>query len=69
MIPQAIEALQSAVDADAGDPGFHYHLGLALAKLGNKEAAVEHFTRALTLKPDFSDAADATEQLRRLRAL
>lgn len=68
LIPQAIEVLKLAVEADDSNPGFHYHLGLALATAGERVPAVEHLTRALTLKPDFDDSARATEQLRLLRA-
>jgi tetratricopeptide (TPR) repeat protein len=67
LLPQAVDALRSAVEADAGNPGYQYHLGLALAKSGEKTAAAEHLTRALALKPDFDGSADAREQLRSLR--
>jgi Flp pilus assembly protein TadD len=68
MIPQAVEVLKLAVEADDTNADFHYHLGRALADAGEKRPAVEHLTRALTLKPDFDDSANATEQLRLLRA-
>jgi len=67
LLPQAIDAIQSAVQADAGNPEYQYHLGLALAKSGEKTAAAEHLSRALALNPEFDGSSDAREQLRSLR--
>ena len=66
LFPQAIRVLNSAVEKDGKNPGFHYHLGLALAKSGDKAGATEHLIRALSLKPDFEGAADARELLKTL---
>lgn len=66
LLTQAVAELTSAVGQDAANPGFHYHLGLALAAQGNKATASEHLTRALALKPDFEGAADARAVLKTL---
>jgi tetratricopeptide (TPR) repeat protein len=67
LLSLAIDTLQTAVRADEGNPGYRYHLGLALAKSGEKAAAAQHLERALALKPDFDGSADAREQLKSLR--
>jgi tetratricopeptide (TPR) repeat protein len=63
LVPQAVRALTAAVRADGSNPGFHYHLGLALAKGGEKSAAAEHLTRALALNSNFDSSAHAREML------
>jgi tetratricopeptide (TPR) repeat protein len=59
LLPQAIRELRSAVEADGNNPGYRYHLGLALAKSGDSAGATEHLRRALALKSDFEGASDA----------
>jgi len=66
LFPQAIRELTSAVAADDANPGFHFHLGLALSKSGDKSAATLHLTRALALKPDFDGAVEAKAVLKTL---
>jgi tetratricopeptide (TPR) repeat protein len=63
LLPQAIEMLKASVEKDPNKPDYHYHLGLALAKSGDKAAATEHLTRALAIRQDFEGAADAKTQL------
>jgi Flp pilus assembly protein TadD len=59
LFPEAVHELGSAVSGDDTNPTFHYHLGLALVKTGNKTDAAKHLSRALTLKPGFEGSADA----------
>ena len=59
LLPQAIEILKATVEKDSNKPDYHYHLGMALAKSGDKAGATEHLTRALAIRPDFDGAADA----------
>lgn len=59
LLPQAIEILKATVEKDSTKPDYHYHLGMALAKSGDKAGATEHLTRALAIRPDFDGAADA----------
>jgi len=55
----AVPLLQSTVEKDPSNPEYHYHLGLAYGRTGDKAKASESLTRALALKPDFSGAQDA----------
>ncbi len=48
---EAVHYLQKAVDLRPNDPGAHYFLGLALAKLGRWQEAAEHWQAALALDP------------------
>lgn len=41
----------------------HYNLGLAYSKQKLKTQAIEHFNKALTIKPDFTKAQEALEKL------
>jgi tetratricopeptide (TPR) repeat protein len=66
LLPQAIEMLKSAVDKDSAQAAYHYHLGLALAKSGDKAGASQHLTRALSLQTDFEGAANAKAVLQTL---
>jgi hypothetical protein len=42
---------------------YHYHLGLAHLKIGDKARGRGALERALELSPDFSGAEDARRQL------
>jgi tetratricopeptide (TPR) repeat protein len=66
LLPQAIEVLKATVEKDSTKPEYHYHLGLALAKNGDKTAATEQLNKALAIKPDFDGAADAKAVLESL---
>jgi Flp pilus assembly protein TadD len=57
-----IPLLRLAVEQRPGEPVFHYHLGLAYSKAGDKAAA----RQALKLKADFEGAGDARKLLRSL---
>lgn len=59
----AIPVLQSAVLAQPATPEFHYHLGLAYLKSGDKEKAKQSLQQALKLKGDFDGAQEARRTL------
>jgi spermidine synthase len=65
----AVPLLRAAVHLDPGDAETQNDLGVALASLGRIREAVEHFTRAAQLAPDFIEArenlAAAQQALRR----
>ena len=60
---EAIPAFERARDRAPDNPIYQYHLGLAYAKVGDKERAAEALRRSLELKPDFAGADDARAQL------
>jgi len=60
---QAIAALLQSVVKDSTNPEYHYHLGLAYAKNGDRVRAKQSLERALKLKPDFQGSSDARELL------
>ncbi|HXH05809.1 MAG TPA: tetratricopeptide repeat protein [Vicinamibacterales bacterium] len=68
LLPQAIQALRVAVEKDPRQAGYQYRLGLALAKAGDTAAAASHLRRALELKPDMPEAAEARALLQSLGA-
>lgn len=53
---RAVELARRAVDADGGNPFARYQLGLSASKAGDWGSAVQGFTRAIELKPDFAYA-------------
>jgi putative PEP-CTERM system TPR-repeat lipoprotein len=63
----AVPLLQSTVEKDPTNPEYHYHLGLAYGRSGDKSKASESLSRALSLKPDFSGAQDARAVLASLK--
>jgi tetratricopeptide (TPR) repeat protein len=67
LLALAIAPLQLSVQKDPNIPTFHYHLGMVYAKAGNASEARQALTRALALKPDFADAAEARAALETLK--
>jgi tetratricopeptide (TPR) repeat protein len=63
----AIPPLRASAEKDPHNAVYHYHLGLALGRNGDKQSAIKSLSRALELKPDFQGAPDAREQLRALQ--
>lgn len=63
----ALPLLQASVEKDPSNPEYHYHLGLAYRRAGDKVKASESLSRALALKPDFSGATDARTALAALK--
>jgi tetratricopeptide (TPR) repeat protein len=63
----AIPPLERAVKADAQNPEYHSHLGLAYAKAGRVEDARQSLERALALRPDFPGNDEARSTLASLK--
>ena len=59
----AIAAFSRAVGRSPNAPVYHYHLGLAYLKSGDKERGRGALQRALSLSSDFNGAEDARRQL------
>lgn len=55
----AVDRFEEATRRDPGDAVAWYWLGVAHARLDEKEPALEAFDRALALEPDFAEAAYA----------
>ena len=55
---EALRALIAALDSDPYLPQAHQALGLVLHVLHRDDVALQHYRRALELKPDFSEAAN-----------
>ena len=63
VLPLAITTLEQAVQLDAANPLYAYHLGLAYAKDGSDAKARKALERALSLQPGFARADDARKIL------
>ncbi len=61
----ALPYFEKSVKKDGGNALYQYHLGLALAGVGNTTSARLALERAIKLKPDFDGAADAKRILSR----
>ncbi|MCB1822794.1 MAG: tetratricopeptide repeat protein, partial [Candidatus Competibacteraceae bacterium] len=61
--PLAIREFSRSIGQDPRNPIYHYHLGLAYLKAGEKERARESFQQALQLNPNFAEAVDAKSRL------
>jgi tetratricopeptide (TPR) repeat protein len=59
----AISSFQASIQKDAKNPLYHYHLGMAYMKNGDKDKARESLKQALSLNPKFEGAADAQKSL------
>jgi tetratricopeptide (TPR) repeat protein len=64
---QAIAVLERSVELDSTSPLYHYHLGLAYAKSGDRQLAAQWLERALTLNSEFDGASDARRLLASIR--
>jgi tetratricopeptide (TPR) repeat protein len=67
LISLAVPALQASVEKDASNALYHYHLGQALAKTGDVQAARAALERALKLDSGFTGADEARSLLESLR--
>ncbi|GLI34384.1 SPOR domain-containing protein [Desulforhabdus amnigena] len=56
---QALKFLTQAEAKQPNDPVIHYDLGLAYDERGLSSDALKHFQKALSLKPDYSEAYNA----------
>jgi tetratricopeptide (TPR) repeat protein len=65
---QAIAALQRSVEKDATNPLYHYHLGLAYTKGGDRTRAKQSLEKALTLNPQFGGSSDARKMLASIKS-
>jgi tetratricopeptide (TPR) repeat protein len=59
----AIPLLRESIEREPGNAIYHYHLGLAYARSGDRARAREALTRALRLRPEFDGAAEARRVL------
>ena len=59
----AIAPLEQSVGADAGNPVYRYHLGLAYARTGEKTKARAALAEAIRLRPEAGEAGDAKKAL------
>ena len=63
----AIPPLVGCVEKAPKDPACHYHLGLAYAKVGDKEKAAKSLEKALAMQPAFDGADEARATLASLK--
>jgi Flp pilus assembly protein TadD len=63
----AVSAFQKSVEKDPKNPLFHFHLGLAHAKVGDSPKARLALQQALALAPTFAQASEAKQVLNSLR--
>jgi len=62
----AVSPLEQAIQKKPSEPVYHYHLGVAHQKAGDKDRARDELSRALSLSSSFSNAADARRALETL---
>jgi tetratricopeptide (TPR) repeat protein len=65
----ALSALEQAARMSPRDPSVQYHLGVVYSELDRRAPATQAFKRALSLNPQFRQAADARERLQRLESM
>ena len=66
MFQEAIKLAQKNKEPD--NPDYHYHLGLAYAKVSKPALAKEHLERVLKIDPNYSDAAQVRKELAQLKS-
>jgi len=64
---EALKAYQDALVGMDSSPDLNLRLGIALAKSGNGPKAKEHFEKVIKLAPDGKEAAQARDEMRKLR--
>jgi Flp pilus assembly protein TadD len=62
----AIPLFEEALKSQPENPTYHYHLGAALLRSGDKTRARQHLERALSIGKDFAEASKAREALAEL---
>jgi Flp pilus assembly protein TadD len=62
----AVTAFRAALRAEPNNPTFHYHLGMALLPIGEREAAIQELQTALADHPATPDAAKIRELLQKI---
>jgi tetratricopeptide (TPR) repeat protein len=63
----AVPPLEKSVEVAPENPTFHFHLGLAYAKIGDVEKARTALEQALKLNPQFDGAEEAQQVLSQLQ--
>jgi Flp pilus assembly protein TadD len=63
----SVSLAEDAVKSSPQNPGFHYHLGMALSGAGEKDRARTELQKALQLKLGGQDAQDAQKTLASLQ--
>jgi tetratricopeptide (TPR) repeat protein len=63
LIPAALPLFRSSVEKNPNEPLYHYHLGLAYAKTGDRVRARQSLETALRLAPGFAKSDDARRVL------
>jgi cytochrome c-type biogenesis protein CcmH/NrfG len=56
-----------SVQKDPNNPTFHYHLGLAYSTNGQTQLAAASLEKAIRLRPDFPEVAEARSLLTTLK--
>jgi Tfp pilus assembly protein PilF len=64
MPERAIEPFEKSVTKEPENPVYHYHLALALQRLGDVRRARESAQRAVKLKPDYTEAQQLLSSLK-----
>jgi Tfp pilus assembly protein PilF len=64
MPDRAIEPFEKSVNTEPENPVYHYHLALALQRLGDIRRARESAQRAVKLKPDYTEAQQLLASLK-----
>jgi tetratricopeptide (TPR) repeat protein len=67
LFSDAARTLEATVGLSPENALYHYHLGLAYEKSGDRARAARHLARALALNADFEGASDARALLASLR--
>jgi len=60
---QAITRFQQSIAGDSANPVYHYHLGLAYSRNGDRDRARTEFQKALALFPGYAEAKQALAAL------
>jgi tetratricopeptide (TPR) repeat protein len=63
----AIEPLEHSIKVNPSNPFYHYHLGVAFLKLGDRIHARRALEQALSLQPNFERSAEARKALTELQ--
>lgn len=59
----SVEYLQKAVEGDPTDEDYHFNLGVSLAHLGDKPAAIRQLKEAIALRPTDTEARNYLESI------
>ena len=62
----AISAFKDSLEKDANNPLYHYHIGMAYLKNGEKDKAKSMLTKAIALNAGFNGVDEARRALSEL---